>query len=155
MTGGAVISDCGRFRYALSRGRIPSLAFVMLNPSTADALVDDPTIRRCLGFARREDYAGIDVVNLYALRATNPARMLADPDRIGPDNDLYLNLVARTAHTAVLAWGANAEPERAAAVIVLLRARHLNLVHLGLTKGGHPRHPLYVKGDQPLLPWED
>lgn len=88
----AGISECGTYRYWLCREWSPgldSLVWLMLNPSTADATQDDPTIRRCMGFARRWGYGGITVVNLYAYRATNPRDLLTAADPVGPENDRY------------------------------------------------------------------
>lgn len=151
----AVLSGDERYRYHLCRwwGDGPRVTFVMLNPSKADATVDDPTIVRCMGFARGWGYDGIDVVNLYAFRATKPvdlwtARSLAI-DVIGASNDAVLRVIARQAvdHPSPLiaAWGANAEPGRVAAVMQLPFFHRA--LHLGLTKGGMPKHPLYLAGD--------
>jgi hypothetical protein len=153
----AVISNCETYRYSLARrwagGAL--LPFVMLNPSTADADIDDPTIRRCMGFARREGYAGIHVVNLYAYRATDPKALLTCVDAVGPQNDTkllrMLTGVSCVERPVVAAWGANAKPERVAQVMALVP--DVNWRCLGTTKDGHPRHPLYVKGDQPLVPF--
>ena len=159
MVRAARISDCGRYRYVLMRRWNedgPMLPFLMLNPSTADALVDDPTIRRCIGFARREGFGAIHVLNLYAWRATKPADCFAAPDPVGPQNDAYLTMEFQAAvtgmHPVVAAWGAHARPDRVAAVRALAPAA-LDLRCLGVTKDGHPRHPLYVSGSQPLVPW--
>ena len=153
----AKISKCGQYRYWLSRtwSSGPPLVFVMLNPSTADAQVDDPTIRRCKGFARREGAGGVFVVNLYAYRATNPRflRICADP--VGPDNDVWLQrVIAGTVETGtpvVAAWGASAVPGRVRAVLRLVPGADWRC--LGVTRAGAPRHPLYVKGDQSLVPF--
>ena len=153
----ANISDDGRYRYWLTRrwaaGNL--LPFVMLNPSTADAAVDDPTIRRCIGFAKREGAAGIHVVNRFAYRATNPADLRATPDPYGPGNDAALRFVAAYAAShkqpIICAWGANSGHESRTASILM--ADGAQLVCLGMTKDGHPRHPLYVKADQPLVPY--
>lgn len=160
----AVISDCGAFRYTLHR-RIPSMLrwvrpclFIMLNPSTADATQDDPTIRRCLGFAKREGCTSLTVVNLYALRATDPAALTQQGPVemvaiIGPDNDRHIREQAEQHRLGIIvaAWGAHPmarRRERAVADIIG------PMYCLGTTKAGAPRHPLYVKGDAPLLPWE-
>jgi hypothetical protein len=151
----ARISQCGAFRYWLGRrwGDLDGLTFVMLNPSTADALQDDPTIRRCIGFARREGFDAVNVYNLNAYRATRPAALATCADPVGPDNDAYLSLVLteqrRRGHPVVAAWGAHARPERVAAVLDLVPG--VDWRCLGLTQHGHPRHPLYVRGDQPLV----
>lgn len=155
--GHAVIDASGSYRYRLTRqwAAGPLLPFVMLNPSTADALADDPTIRRCIGFARREGAAGILVANLYALRATDPAVMLHDPDPVGPENDEHLRelqaMAAWDGSPIIAAWGVNAEPERVEAARAILSRGDLRC--LGVTKAGAPRHPLYVRGDAPLVPW--
>lgn len=150
---GAIISECGRYRYMLKRvwGDEPLLPFCMLNPSTADAEQDDPTIRRCIGFSKREGYGGIIVVNLYAFRATNPKDMQAAPFPFGPDNHRHLTEVAEAAKLydvpIVCAWGAN---DRGETVKQIFRQVGVRTVCLGKTKDGSPRHPLYVRGDQPL-----
>lgn len=171
---GAVVSDpedgypLGRYRYRLTRtwrspdllgddfGRKPWLPFIMLNPSTADAGVDDPTIRRCVGIAVREGYTGIAVLNLYAHRATKPAAMFAATgDIVGPDNERRLRNLLRWAKAidtpVVAAWGVHARPERVRWLLDQEAAD--NLVCLGWTQAGQPRHPLMVKGDTPLVPW--
>jgi hypothetical protein len=153
--GEAEISDCGRYRYRLSRwwGDGPALPFVMLNPSTADASLDDPTIRRCIGFARREGCGGILVANRYGYRATDPDELRAVADPFGPGNDAALLHIALSAGESgqpiVCAWGAKGGTESRTASILLRGGARL--VCLGMTKDGHPRHPLYVRADQPLV----
>lgn len=154
----AIISQCGTYRYRLTReahDMCPTCGtalFIMLNPSTADASLDDPTIRRCRGFATTWDCNGIVVANLYALRATNPAELWKHADPVGPDNDMYLAALIREHETIVCAWGANAKPERIAQVRKMFN-RNSRPMCLGTTKDGAPRHPLYVRGDQPLIDW--
>lgn len=154
----ASISACGKYRYRLTRywGPGKMLPFVMLNPSTADADVDDPTIRRCMGFARRFEAGGIIVVNLFAYRATDPVELKRVADPIGPANFDALQEIAivsgGTNSPVICAWGTSAG-ERGADVVAMMRREHAHLFCLGLTKGGHPRHPLYVRGDAPLLPF--
>lgn len=154
----AIISPCGTYRYLLTRpGDLHAdkgtALFLMLNPSTADATEDDPTIRRCRNFARAWGCNGLAVANLYALRATDPTELWKHPDPIGPDNDWRLRAIAEEYTDIVCAWGANARAERVAAVANILTAAGGRLWCLGTTKDGHPRHPLYVRGDQPLIPW--
>ena len=150
----AQISGCGRYRYRLERfwSDAPALPFVMLNPSTADAMLDDPTIRRCMGFARREGAGGIIVANVYAFRATDPAALWRQADPHGPENDAALTEVARWAAQVnvpvVCAWGVHGGGSNRH--IALMLDAGARLVCLGKTKGGHPHHPLYLKGDQPL-----
>jgi hypothetical protein len=124
----------------------------MLNPSTADAAVEDATIRRCIGFARRERAGGIVVVNLYAFRTTDPRQLTpcADPD--GPENIRHLKQVAAAHSPVVCAWGVWGG-DRGAFVASHMLRQGAHLVCLGVTKGGHPRHPLYVRADQPLTPY--
>ena len=156
---GALLSDCGQYRYTLTRewdeGR-PALTFIMLNPSTADATLDDPTIRRCIGFARDRGFGGLRVLNLFAFRATDPAHMKAAQDPVGPDNDIHL-IAALTAAAAanapvIAAWGTHgAHNGRAAEVRELALQYGVELMCLGATRDGHPRHPLYVKADQEFV----
>lgn len=155
----AVISDCGLYRYTLHRPpevRHPersTAALVMLNPSTADATQDDPTIRRCRGFARAWGCAGLTVLNLYALRSPDPAALWKAVDPIGPENDDYLRRIAREYGDVVCAWGGNAKPDRVATFLRIMARAAARLWCLGMTKDGSPRHPLYVRADQPLVPW--
>lgn len=134
----------------------PGLLFVMLNPSTADALVDDPTIRRCIGFARREGFTRLDVMNLYSYRATNPADLWLAADPVGPGNDYALQVKLtdslQLGDPVIAAWGVNARPDRVAHVLGMVDG--VNWRALGLTKDGHPRHPLYVRSDAPLVPFD-
>jgi hypothetical protein len=153
----AVISECGRYRYKLTRTWNTFLrpaGFIMLNPSTADATLDDPTIRRCIKFAKRWDCGGIEVANLFGYRATDPSELLGDYDPIGPENDRYIREVAEQCHPVVLAWGAKGSlGGRYKAVLQQLESVGVKLFHLGLTKDGFPRHPLYLRADAALLPY--
>jgi hypothetical protein len=165
----AVLSSDGVYRYRLDRWWGPEstwmgstrLPFLMLNPSTADANVDDPTIRRCMGFARREGFDGITVVNCYPLRATDPAEIDRHPNPFGEHGviaatrnlDVVME-VAETASCIVAAYGAH--PRSAAVgepIVDELRREGVTVLCLGTTKDGHPRHPLYVRGGQPLVPF--
>jgi hypothetical protein len=157
----AVISQDGIYRYLLTRewetpllmsAKSCSLAFIMLNPSTADAEIDDPTIRRCMGFARREGYYGITVVNLFAMRATSPSSLRRALHTVGPKNDAY---IARClgCGDVVAAWGSNfCARYRVRDVFRLLPGVVLKC--LGVNKDGSPKHPLYVPKDTPLVSWE-
>lgn len=148
----AWISDDGVYRYLLGRrwGDGASLAVVMLNPSTADAELDDPTIRRCRSFAQREGFGALVVANLYAYRAAKPMDLWLAEDPVGPLNDDVLAELVQVVDGGPIlcAWGSNAKADRVKAFHTI--ASGADLVHLGLTAGGLPRHPLYVRGDQPL-----
>lgn len=153
----AAISPCGRYRWSLRRIWDPAVqpvAFVMLNPSTADAEQDDPTIRRCMGFARSWGHGGLVVVNLFAYRATNPAAMKGANDPVGPENDQAILAAASSAARVVCAWGTHGSfQSRDRRVAGDLLAAGIPLHALELTKDGHPRHPLYVKGDKQPVPY--
>lgn len=129
----------------------PKLRVCMLNPSTADAFKDDPTIRRLIGFASRENYGGIVVVNLYAFRSSKPLNW--KHDHIGPENNETIRRVCFD-KTVLCAWGANAYEDRVEEVMDIFENNGIETVCLGTTKDGHPRHPLYVKADHPFLPFK-
>ena len=140
---GATFSADGRYRYRLwrrwDRAR-PVVAFVMLNPSTADATRDDPTIRRCISFARAWGFGGVEVVNLFAYRATDPRVLRRARDPVGPGNDRQIARACREAALVVAAWGASHAGDRAAHVLRRLSAPRC----FGTTRSGQPAHPLYL-----------
>ncbi|MFZ3182277.1 MAG: DUF1643 domain-containing protein [Methylocystis silviterrae] len=152
----AVISACGAYRYSLTRkwSDASLLTFVMLNPSTADAKEDDPTIRRCIGFARREGAGGLIVANLYALRTPLPEALWSARDPIGPKNRRTLVSLAAQAVAQSLpiicAWGALARQDQIDGALRMFQTAGARLACLGRTQRGAPRHPLYVRADQPL-----
>lgn len=153
----AWISGCGQYRYMLTRrwDERPTAWWVMLNPSTADAELDDPTIRRCIAFSKREGCGALAVLNLYALRATDPAELDRHHDPQGPENSNLLvaaSQEARTGALVVVAWGAHPMAARGAKRVERM-FQATGAKCLGITKKGQPRHPLYVRGDQPLVPW--
>ena len=154
---GAAFSADRTYRYVLTRTWdlvAPVMCWIMLNPSTADAMTDDPTIRRCKAFARREGCGGISVVNLFALRATDPRELSRHPDPVGPSCGKFLNLHA-TAAVTVAAWGERGTLDgRDRKVRSLLTEGGARPMCLGVTASGQPRHPLYVRSDAPLIPWE-
>ena len=154
-----VASACGTFRYRLERswtdlldeGR--SVLFVMLNPSTADGSADDPTVRRCMGFARRWGCCEMAVVNLFGRRAADPLDLWrCEGDPVGPENDRHVRqaaaLAAASGGRIVCAWGAWGwdQRRRAEAVLAILRDVTDEVTVLGWTGGRHPqpRHPLYL-----------
>lgn len=163
----AQISDCGRFRYRLGRdwsgvfGQRPSsprvLLFVMLNPSTADDVEDDQTIRKCIAYAKAHDFNAISVVNLYAFRATEPGDLKIAGWPVGPANDENIMSEAMKSAGICLAWGVFASrTPRAGQVIKLLQraAPDTPLQCLDVSKDGHPKHPLYLSGALRLKPFE-
>ena len=150
----ALSDSANVYRYLLEWrwGTAAPMVFVMLNPSTADALRNDPTLRRCAGFARREQCGGLVVVNLFALRATDPAALTKHPDPVGPDNDQILCAAAGCGAPVIAAWGVHGElhgRERAVTRLLAPAALHC----LGRTAHGHPRHPLYLPANAPLSPY--
>jgi hypothetical protein len=149
-------SDCGAYRYALRRcwGPGPVLAYIMLNPSTATEARNDPTIERSERRARALGFDGFEVVNLFAWRETDPAALKRAADPVGPHNDAALVAAARRAGTVIAAWGVHGEHlGRASQVMCLLEEAGIALHHLGQTKAGHPRHPLYISYAKQPLPW--
>ncbi len=158
----AVYSPCQRYRYALSHvwdAVLPTAVFVMLNCSTATAYAPDPTIARCIGYAKRWGMGGVVALNLFALRSTDPRGLLECDDPVGPENDR--EIVSRTGladTTLICAWGGPYSP-KALGKLVRMRALHVKrllagqrLMCLAMAKGGEPRHPLYLKNE--LLPIE-
>ena len=145
---GAIFSDCDRYRYALWRrwSEGSSFAnFVGLNPSTADATHNDPTIRRCIRFARDWGHDGVIVTNLFAWRATYPTDLRRAKRPIGPDNDAWIKWAVGHSSQTVAAWGNDGLwSDRRESVLPLLSSP----LCLGQTKLGAPRHPLYVRADR-------
>lgn len=154
----AVFSEDGAYRYRLRRRWEvgPLVTFVMLNPSTADHEVLDPTVRRCVGFAQREGAGALEVVNVFALRSTDPKALYGHPDPIGPGNDEHILTAAAESRLVIAAWGHHPAKlgGRGEAVRRLLADHGIALHHLGLTKDSYPRHPLYLPAVAPLTRWE-
>lgn len=156
ITSEAAYSPCGFYRYSLTRrwqtGGI--LNFVMLNPSVADERQNDPTVERCERRARMLGFAGFSVTNIFAWRDTDPMAMRRAIAPEGPGNDLVLLAQAQAARQVVAAWGVHgAHRNRGAKVVQLLWEADIALFHLGLSKHGHPRHPLYVPYACHPKPW--
>lgn len=154
----AQMSDDGVYRYTLSRLWAPErgkITWIMLNPSTADAMKDDPTIRRCVKFTEAFGAGGMVVVNLCALRATDPDELLKAEDPSGPDNGEWVCRAVHQADKVIAAWGALSRQLTRWSKIVLdlMKEDDIKLWCLGTTKDGQPRHPLYVRGDTKLMPW--
>lgn len=141
----AVISDDQKYRYYLSRkwseeGKV--IAFIGLNPSTADAERDDPTIRRCINFAKSWGGSKLIMGNLYAYRSTKPEILHLVSDPIGPHNDEWLDQIITESDIVIVAWGVHGA--RHGRDVKLLNRYKANLSYLKLTKNGHPAHPLYL-----------
>ncbi len=162
----ALLSPCGTYRYTLGRD-IPSdslvhkpCLFVMLNPSTADAIKPDPTIRRCVGFAKREGCTHLTVVNLFAFRTAYPDELdsayMLGTDVFGPENDLHVGRELRRhdisrGHLIIVAWGGHPMAKLAHSTRAKLSAAGAKC--LGMTRSGEPKHPVRLRKDTPLVPW--
>lgn len=144
----AVYSTCETYRYLLTREWSPQQGralFIMLNPSTATEVENDPTVERCERRARALGFGAFRVCNIFAFRATDPRVMRAAPDPVGALNDMAILHSLPWADQIICAWGTHgAFLDRGAKVVRLLRAREVTLWHLGLSKAGHPKHPLYI-----------
>lgn len=153
----AIYSDCERYRYSLTRiwDRSGAKAtFVMLNPSTATEVQNDPTVERCERRARALGFGAFCVTNIFAWRDTDPRAMRTATDPIGPANDSAILDAAAWADQIVAAWGTHgAHLDRGPQVEALLRAAGHPLFHLGLSKDGHPKHPLYISYAQTPMRW--
>lgn len=152
----AVYSDCEAYRFRLERVWGPGgrVLFVMLNPSTATEVQNDPTVERCERRARALGFGAFAVANIFAYRATDPRVMRGVADPVGPGNDAAIVDLAGAADMVVCAWGTHgAHLGRGAAVEALLRRQGRDLFHLGLTLAGAPKHPLYIGYAAPPVPW--
>lgn len=151
----ATISECGLYRYDLRRSWAvgPHITFLMFNPSTADGKEDDPTITRCIGFAKSWGFSGLYVVNLYAYRATKVSDLWKAPDPIGPDNDMHICVHAYCG-PVIAAWGAKSKAKaRVAEVYNKILKAGGKLHAIRETKGGHPEHPLFLPGHLKAYRW--
>lgn len=153
----AVYSPCMAYRYTLTRvwdAAGQKALFVMLNPSTATEVQNDPTVERCERRARALGFGAFRVTNIFAFRATDPAVMRAEADPVGPGNDAAIAEGALWADRVICAWGNHGlHLKRGRQVEGMLRAAGHPLWHLGVTKAEMPKHPLYVGYDQPLIAW--
>lgn len=154
MKAGARFSRCRTFRYALSRewnADLPSVMLIGLNPSTADARQNDPTIRRCIGFARDWGFGGVWVLNLFAFRATFPDDLKAAKDPIGPRNDVWLRRVAKNCPRVVACWGNDGAFMNRSQRVKRMLARQLEVIRLN--RSGEPAHPLYLPKSLAIASW--
>ena len=144
----AVYSDCEKYRYSLTRIWQPKgkkAFFVMLNPSTATEVQNDPTVERCERRSRTLGFGAFRVANIFAWRDTDPRKMRSSADPVGPENDAAITEGCAWADQIICAWGTHGEHlKRGAQVEKIMRATNLPLYHLGLSKAGHPKHPLYI-----------
>lgn len=149
----------GRHRLQLSRSWSdgPHATWLMLNPSRADGTRDDPTITRCINFARHWEFDGIHVVNLFTRITPSPAELLNSRRLNHPDADHALHTALAGAGVVICAWGAHARHPKVARrvkqVVAIAAKSHASLHHLGLTKHSHPRHPLYLPAHLEPIPW--
>jgi len=152
---GATLSPCGRYRYALWRrfGPGTEVVFIGLNPSTADASHDDPTIRRCIGFARRWGHGRLTVVNLFAWRATDPSDLRAAEEPVGPDNMTTLQAAIARADQVIPCWGHLGDLHGQDQIVRRMLPSGARC--LGFTKSGQPRHPLFVRYGTELVRLSD
>jgi hypothetical protein len=157
----AVMSGCGKYRYLLRRrvGRSHRVAtIIMLNPSTADAVKDDPTIRRCMGFARLWGCSRLQIVNLFALRSRDPEAIQQAADPVGPENEDHIRRAIETACRGpiVCAWGVRGSyRDRDLAMLRMLRQLGVRPLAIAVTRGGYPRHPLYAAYTRRLVSLEE
>lgn len=135
----------GQYRYSLTRvwdDKLPKVMFIGLNPSTADALEDDPTLRRCIHYAQDWGYGGLIMANLFAYRATRPKDMKKSDDPVGPKNDQYLIEISNSVALKIACWGNDGHFKKRSTVV----KKMINALHcLKLNRSGEPTHPLYLK----------
>ncbi len=148
MDKGAIFSEDRKYRYVLRRTWFPGKSYAcfccLLNPSTADETIDDPTVRRCIHFAETWGYCGLVMMNLFAFRSTDPKRLYTVEDPVGPKNNSYLMMMSLHAGITIMAWGIRGGyMDRDKEVMKLLTNPH----YLALTKEGYPKHPLYLRAD--------
>lgn len=147
----AAFSDCETYRYYLRRTWDRSLSrvcFVLCNPSTATEIVNDPTITRCIGFAKAWDCGGIDIVNIFALRSTDPAALYKARDPIGEHNDEAIKEAVARCRITMVAWSNHGKLDARGCRVAKMIAPLSNTIWcFGLTGSNYPKHPLYLKSD--------
>lgn len=154
----AVFSPCERYRYTLERiwdESRPFANFICLNPSTATATVDDPTNRRCRGFAWDWEMGGMITTNVFGWRSTDPRGLREPDDPVGDDNDRWILEIARRAGVVVVAWGNHARlGQRSSEVASLLLDAGVQATALAANANGEPKHPLYLRSDLRPQPFD-
>ena len=159
----AIFSTCGFYRYSLTRvlgrrlfGVSRKLTICMLNPSTATATTDDPTVRRCMNFAIDNGFDLLRIVNLFAWRATDSSELRHTSDPVGPQNNEWIKVQVRNSDATICAWGNKGRLNGRAEEVWKMIRRNKNLLRFGpLTKLGEPSHPLYLPGNIDLQPMDD
>lgn len=153
-----IFSPCRKYRYTLWREWDPALPycqFIGLNPSTADEVLNDNTVRRCIDFSRRWGFGALCMTNIFAWRDTDPAKMKVQEDPVGPENDRWLLEIAKGSGRVVAAWGTHgAHMARGEVVRIALEDAGISLLCFRQTKNRQPEHPLYQPGARPLIPYE-
>jgi hypothetical protein len=151
----AIISDCGRYRYLLRRlwaEGLPRALFIMLNPSTADDKIDDPTIKALIRWCQHHSYGSFEVVNIFAVRSSDPIAIYQIGDPIGPRNEAVIRRAVDRADIVICAWGAHlAARDHVHRLMTEISKVKEHVFCLGITKLGAPRHPLYIAANQPLI----
>ncbi len=156
-SGTALFSYDHVYRYRLTRrwGPEDPVVFVMLNPSTADAFTVDPTVAKCIRYARRWGAGGVTVLNLFAYRSTDPRGLYTHPDPVGPANDQVItDTLSEDRHAVVAAWGVHGALHNRGHAVAELLHRHGAVHCLDITKHKHPGHPLYLRDDALLIPYD-
>lgn len=147
----ATFSDDMKYRYVLERAWSATkgrCVFICLNPSTADEVKNDPTVSRCLNYAKSWGYGSFVMLNAFALRSTDPGNLYGDPDPVGPENDKWILEEIKKASIIIAAWGTHAKLDRRHEKLMDMLP---DLFCLGTTKDGYPKHPLYLsKGEKPV-----
>lgn len=164
----AVFSPCGRYRYWLTRewddNGMPPCVFVMLNPSTADDKIDDPTIRRCINFAKKWGYGKLIVVNIFAVRSTDPIQLYKQDDPVGEQNMDYVKRAVRETQRSeypepgivICGWGVHgAYMQQGEHALGWIEGEQAVPRALRVTKSGHPTHPLYIPADTVPAPIDE
>jgi len=149
----AILSEDRKYRYILSRTwdeTKPTVLFIGLNPSTADENEDDPTIRRCINFAKSWGYGGLIMANLFAFRTTNPQGLYSEKNPVGSENDYYIKKFANKSEKIIACWGNHGcLNNRSQIVYELVDSLHC----LDTNKSGEPKHPLYIRSDAKPKPY--